>query len=92
MKLTLIGGGGVRSPLFVSTALRWHARIGLSELCLFDIDARKLELFGALCREVVRRGGDPFTITTTTDARAALTGAGARRHHHPRRLRAGARH
>ena len=74
MKLTLIGGGGVRSPLFVSTALRWHARIGLSELCLFDIDARKLALFGALCRELVRRGGDPFTLTTTTDARQALSG------------------
>jgi 6-phospho-beta-glucosidase len=75
MKLTLIGGGGVRSPLFVYTALRWHARIGLSELCLFDIDERKLRLFGALCREVVRRGGDPFTVTTTTDARTALSGA-----------------
>jgi 6-phospho-beta-glucosidase len=73
MKLTLIGGGGVRSPLFVSTALRWHERLGLRELCLFDIDARKLALFGALCREVVRRGGDPFTITTTTDAREALS-------------------
>ncbi len=75
MKLTLIGGGGVRSPLFVSTALRWQQRIGLSELCLFDIDTRKLALFSALCREVVRRSGDPFTITATTDARAALTGA-----------------
>ena len=74
MKLTLIGGGGVRSPLFVSTALRWQARIGLKELCLFDIDAHKLGLFGALCREVVHRGGDPFTITTTTDAREALSG------------------
>jgi 6-phospho-beta-glucosidase len=75
MKLTLIGGGGVRSPLFVYTALRWHARIGLSELCLYDIDERKLRLFGALCREVVHRGGDPFIITTTTDARTALSGA-----------------
>ena len=75
MKLTLIGGGGVRSPLFVSTALRWYTRIGLSELCLFDSDARKLELFGALCRQVVHRGGDPFTLKATTDPRAALTGA-----------------
>ena len=74
MKLTLIGGGGVRSPLFVSTALRWHARLGLRELCLFDIDARKLALFGALCRELVHRRGDPFTLTTTTDARQALSG------------------
>jgi len=75
MKLTLIGGGGVRSPLFVMTLLRWQARIGVTELCLMDIDARKLELFGALCRQIVRRAGNPFPITATTDARLALTGA-----------------
>jgi len=75
MKLTLIGGGGVRSLLFVYTALRWQRRIGLSELCLYDIDERKLRLFGALCREVARRGGDPFTVTSATDAKVALRGA-----------------
>jgi 6-phospho-beta-glucosidase len=75
MKLTLIGGGGVRSPLFVMTALRWQKRIGLTELCLMDIDARKLWLFGALCRELVHRAGNPFALTTTTDAHHALSGA-----------------
>ena len=75
MKLALIGGGGVRSPLFVMTLLRWQERIGVTELCLMDIDERKLTLFGALCRELTHRAGDPFTITTTSDARSALTGA-----------------
>lgn len=75
MKLTLIGGGGVRSPLFVMSLLRWHERIGVDELCLMDIDAHKLDLFGEMCREVVRRAGNPFKLTATTDARAALTGA-----------------
>lgn len=75
MKLTLIGGGGVRSPLFVMTLLRWHQRIGLTELCLMDIDERKLGLFSALCRELVRRAGDPFTLSATSNARLALSGA-----------------
>ncbi len=75
MKLTLIGGGGVRSPLFVMTLLRWQQRLGVTELCLMDIDERKLELFGGLCRELVNRAGKPFTITATSDAREALTGA-----------------
>lgn len=75
MKLTLIGGGGVRSPLFVMTLLRWQPRVGVDELCLFDIDERKLKLFGPLCREIVHRGGDPFRLTTTLDAREALSGA-----------------
>lgn len=75
MKLTLIGGGGVRSPLFVMTLLRWQQRIGVTELCLMDIDERKLDLFGGLCRELAHRAGDPFIITATSDAREALTSA-----------------
>jgi len=75
MKLTLIGGGGVRSPLFVMTLLRWQKRVGASELCLLDIDERKLGLFSALSRELVRRSGNPLNITATSDARQALRGA-----------------
>ena len=75
MKLALIGGGGVRSPLFVMSLLNWQQRLGVDELCLMDIDARKLELFGALCRQIVQRAGDPFKLTTTLDARTAFDGA-----------------
>ena len=75
MKLTLIGGGEVRSPLFVMSLLRRHKNIGIDELCLMDIDSHKLQIFGDLCRAVVHRAGDPFKITSTTDARAALTDA-----------------
>ena len=53
MKLVLVGGGGVRSPLFVMSLLNWQKRIGVDELCLMDIDARKLNLFGAVCRQIV---------------------------------------
>jgi len=75
MKLALIGGGGVRSPLFVASALRRAERVGLEELCLMDSDAEKLAIFGALCREVARRAESDVRITTTTDPRAALEGA-----------------
>ena len=75
MKITLIGGGGVRSPLFTMTLLRWHQRVGVHELCLMDVDEHKLSLFGSLSRELVRRAGDPFVVTTTTDPQSAMTGA-----------------
>ena len=75
MKLALIGGGGVRSPLFVMSLLRWNDRIGIDELCLMDVDAHKLDLFSALCSEVVRRAGSPLKITTTTSPREAFSGA-----------------
>ena len=75
MKLTVIGGGGVRSPLMVMSVLRRAQRLDVTELCLMDIDARKLAIFGALGQELVNRAGNPFRLTTTTDARTALTGA-----------------
>lgn len=75
MKLTLIGGGGVRSPLFVMTLLRWQKGLGVQELSLMDVDERKLELMGGLCRELVRRAEDPFRLTLTTDPLSALAGA-----------------
>jgi len=75
LKLALIGGGGVRSPLFVASALRRAERVGLEELCLMDTDAEKLAIFGELCREVTRRAESDVRITTTTDPQAALDGA-----------------
>ncbi len=76
MKLTVIGGAGVRSPLLVASALRWAGRIGLDELCLMDINSEKLALLGAICRHIGEREASPVRITTTTSAEEALDGAG----------------
>ncbi len=75
VKLTLIGGGGVRAPLFLSAALRRAERINLTELCLMDIDAEKLEMVEALCRRVAEEAGSAVRITATRDARAAIADA-----------------
>lgn len=75
MKLTLIGGGSVRTPLVVASALRRAQRIGLEELCLMDVDLGRLRVFGALSQEVARATGSSVRITLTTDAREALEGA-----------------
>lgn len=75
MKLTLIGGGGVRAPLFVGSALRRAERSGLTEICLQDINERKLELFGRISQELARRMQSPVRITMAADAERALDGA-----------------
>lgn len=75
MKLTVIGGGGIRSPLFVAAALKRSARIDLEELCLMDTDAPKLDLIGELCQAVARKAGSSVRVTTTTDARTAIQDA-----------------
>ncbi len=74
MKLTLIGAGGVRTPLAVAATLRRAQRIGLEELCLMDVDAERLRTFGALSHQVGSRAGSPVRITLTTDAHIALEG------------------
>nr|WP_210260018.1 6-phospho-beta-glucosidase [Martelella sp. HB161492] len=73
--MTLIGGGGVRSPLFVASALRRAERSGLKEICLHDVDAKKLEIFGGIAAEITRRVQSPVRITTSLDAERALEGA-----------------
>lgn len=74
MKLALIGGGGVRAPLFVQSALRRASRIGLSEICLMDTAGAQLELIGSLCAEMARQAGNSVAITTTTAIEAAFAG------------------
>lgn len=75
MKLTLVGGGGVRAPLFVGSALRRAEKSGLTEICLQDINEEKLDLFGRISQEVARRAQSPVRITMTPDAERALDGA-----------------
>jgi 6-phospho-beta-glucosidase len=74
MKLAIIGGGGVRAPLFVQSALRRAERLQLTEIALMDTDAAQLQLIGALCTELARRAGSDVAITTTTSADEAFTG------------------
>ena len=76
MKLTIIGGGGVRTPLFIQALLKRAPALGLKTVTLMDLQEEKLRLIGALCQELVRRAGDPIELQLTTDPRAALAGAG----------------
>lgn len=75
MKLALIGGGGVRAPLFVQSALRRAEALGLDELCLMDIPGSGLQTFGALAKELARQQGGRTRITMTCDSQVALRGA-----------------
>ena len=75
MKLTVIGGGGVRSPLFVASALRRAEQTSLDELCLMDIDADRLATMDQLCTSVAQHMESSVKITTTTNPHTALEGS-----------------
>ncbi|MAS33967.1 MAG: 6-phospho-beta-glucosidase [Anaerolineaceae bacterium] len=75
MKLTIIGGGSVRTPRLIPTLVRRTQNLGLKELWLMDIQPEKLELIGGLCRAMAEEAGASFEIILTTDAREAVTDA-----------------
>lgn len=75
MKLTIIGGGSVRTPRLIPSLIHRAERLGLREVWLMDTDPDKLQLIGGLVMTMARQLDAPFEIRLTTDAREAVSGA-----------------
>lgn len=74
MKLSVLGGGGVRMPAFVRAVLA--SRPGtFDEICLFEPDAIRRATTARLAAEVAAVLGQPGVVTVTADAAEAFTGA-----------------
>src|SRR5438128_2486230 len=54
-KVTIIGGGGVRTPLLVHGLAQAGGTLPIRELSLFDLDADRTETVARLGREIVRQ-------------------------------------
>ncbi len=74
-KITLIGGGGVRTPLLIHGLAEAASTLGIHELALYDIEAERVELMAELGREVVRQQQADFIITTHDQLEDAVAGA-----------------
>ncbi|WP_308467258.1 6-phospho-beta-glucosidase [Rathayibacter soli] len=75
MKLTILGGGGFRTPIVYHALLRDTGAPRITEVALLDVDAARLESISRVLREQARGFPDAPTLTTTTDARTAIAGA-----------------
>lgn len=75
MKITIIGAGGVRTPLMLKSVLVRQEQLGLTELALMDADAEHLELIRALSIPVLKEGKAAFRVLWTTDIREAIRDA-----------------
>src|SRR5690606_24151657 len=75
MKLTVMGGGGVRTPRLIPALVKRAERLDLQELWLMDIDGEKLRLIGRLCETLAERYGAPFKVVFTTSAEDAIRDA-----------------
>lgn len=73
MKIAVLGGAGLRTPLLVQALIHRQDRLGLAELVLMDIDRERLDLIGVLSGALEKQAR--FAIRRTTDVRQALAQA-----------------
>ncbi len=76
MKLAVIGGGGMRTPLLIAGLIERHDRVPVEQVALHDLDPDALAMVAALAEAQLARRGRPFGIQTTTSLEEALDGAG----------------
>jgi 6-phospho-beta-glucosidase len=73
VKLAVLGGGGVRMPMFVRGVLSRPAVF--DQICLFEPDEQRRRTIGRLAVELAGPLGHPGMVTVTPDAGEAFTGA-----------------
>lgn len=75
MKLTVIGGGGVRSMFLAKSIAMQAEKLGIDELVFMDIDADKLRIFGGMARHVAHMLAPQMRFALTTSAKDAIENA-----------------
>jgi len=74
-KITFIGAGSAVFTRNLVADLMTYPELDGSEICLMDIDAKRLPLVEALANKMIAQQGSRMTVSATTDRREALTKA-----------------
>lgn len=74
MILSVIGGGGMRTPLLIEGLIERRARLPVERVVLHDLDADALAVVRIVTDALLARAGRPFEIVTTADLDKALDG------------------
>ncbi len=75
MKLTVIGGGGVRSMFLAKSIASRANELGITQLCFMDNDKEKLDIFGKMAKKVAFLIAPELNFSLTTDSIEAVTDA-----------------
>ncbi len=75
MKLVIIGAGSSYTPELIQGIIEHHETLPFTEVCLMDVDERRLEILAGLTRRMLDKARLPLAVTATTDRRRALEGA-----------------
>ena len=74
-KVSIIGGGGVRTPLLIHGLLRAQSELNIGEMRLFDADVRRAELMASLGREIASDLRVDVRITGSESMESAIEGS-----------------
>jgi len=74
MKISVIGGGGTRTPILVKGLLGLEKELNLEEICLYDLDEERLSLMN-LVLEHMREPESRTKLRTSLDFKEAITGS-----------------
>lgn len=75
MKLTVIGGGGVRSMFLAKSIAQRAQELGITELVFMDNDEKKLRIYGGMARHVAKTLCPSLHFVLTASAEEAVKDA-----------------
>ncbi len=62
-KITVIGGAGVRTVIFINGLLERYQSLNIGTVALYDIDKEKLNMIYHICKHVIQREGANLNLT-----------------------------
>jgi 6-phospho-beta-glucosidase len=74
MILSVVGGGGMRTPLLISGLIDRHDEVPVDRVILHDIDADTLAMVRAIADARIEAADRPFALHTTTSLDEATDG------------------
>lgn len=75
MKMVVLGGGGVRSPLLAKSLALNARKLNVNEIVFMDNDPDKLQIFGGISKNVVNAIDPDIHFWVATDVKSAVKDA-----------------
>ncbi|TDT56512.1 glycoside hydrolase [Fonticella tunisiensis] len=75
MKLTVLGGGGVRSPFLAKSLVYSAKELNINQIVFMDNDEEKLTIYGGLAKKVANAINPNVEFSLTTNAVEAVNAA-----------------
>ncbi len=75
MKISVIGGGGVRSMFLAKSLVQNAKRLGISHIVFMDNNKKKLDIYGKMAKEVAKRIDSTVHFELTIDPLKAIQDA-----------------